>query len=255
MRTPIVAGNWKMHLTPEEARAWLVEFHQSMPEVPSGVEAVVLPAFPLIPVVAERARESGLEVGSQDVSAHRWGAYTGEVSAWQLVGLGARYAVVGHSERRQYWGETSALISEKARRAAEAGLTPIVCVGEPLEVRSAGEAESYVVDQMLGSLEGLAVSDPDRLVIAYEPVWAIGTGRSATPEDAEAMSVALREALARRFEPDFAGRVRILYGGSVKVENFAAIMAKPNVDGGLVGGASLRAEAFAALVRLAGSGL
>ncbi len=251
MRTPLVAGNWKMHKTPSEARVWFNEFLDELGPVPSEAEIAILPSFPLLPLAAEELAGSGVAFGAQDVSAHDWGAFTGEVSAYQVADLGAKYAIVGHSERRKYWREDSALVAEKAKRALEAGLVPILCVGEELEVRERGEAIPFVVNQLLDSLAGVEPGDPARLVIAYEPVWAIGTGKTATPGDAEVMAEAIRSALATRYGEGFAEGVRVLYGGSIKPENFAQILAGPNVDGGLVGGASLEVASFVALSRLA----
>ena len=251
MRTPLVAGNWKMHKTPSEARVWFNEFLDELGPVPSEAEIAILPSFPLLPLAAEELAGSGVAFGAQDVSAHDWGAFTGEVSAYQVADLGAKYAIVGHSERRKYWREDSALVTEKAKRALEAGLVPILCVGEELEVRERGEAIPFVVNQLLDSLAGVEPGDPARLVIAYEPVWAIGTGKTATPGDAEVMAEAIRSALATRYGEGFAEGVRVLYGGSIKPENFAQILAGPNVDGGLVGGASLEVASFVALSRLA----
>jgi len=251
VRTPLVAGNWKMHKTPSEARVWINEFLDELGQVPPGVEVALLPSFPLLPVAAEELAGSGVAFGAQDVSAHDWGAFTGEVSVTMLKDFDCRYVIVGHSERRKYWREDSGLVAEKAKRALEAGLVPILCVGEELTVRERGEAIPFVVGQLLDSLAGVEPPSPDRLVIAYEPVWAIGTGKTATPGDAEVMAEALRSALASRYGEAFAGGVRVLYGGSIKPENFAQILAGPNVDGGLVGGASLEVASFAALVRLA----
>jgi triosephosphate isomerase (TIM) len=250
MRRVLVAGNWKMHKVPSEARVWLAELKRLLPPLDS--EAAVLPAFPMLPVAKEVLSGTGVAYGAQDVSAHREGAYTGEVSARMLADLGCRYAIAGHSERRRYHGERDALVAEKAKRLLEEGITPILCVGEPLEVRERGEAVPYTLAQLLGSLEGVEPEGPDRLVIAYEPVWAIGTGKNATPEDAEAMHQAIRQALAERYGEAFASRVRVLYGGSVNPKNFADLLSMPNVDGGLVGGASLELESFLALLRMAG---
>jgi triosephosphate isomerase len=206
----------------------------------------------MLPVAKEVLSGTGVAYGAQDVSPHREGAYTGEVSARMLSDLGCRYAIVGHSERRRYHGESDTLVAEKAKRLLEEGITPILCVGEPLEVRERGEAVPYTLAQLLGSLKGVEPQSPDRLVIAYEPVWAIGTGKNATPEDAEAMHQAIRQALAERYGEAFASRVRVLYGGSVNPKNFADLLSMPNVDGGLVGGASLELESFLALLRMAG---
>jgi len=250
MRRVLVAGNWKMHKVPSEARVWFAELKRLLPPLQS--EVALLPAYPMLPAAKEVFSGSQVAYGAQDVSAHREGAYTGEGSARMLADLGCRYAIVGHSERRRYHGETDALVAEKARRLLEEGLTPILCVGEPLAVREKGEAVPYTLAQLQGSLEGVEPPSPDALVIAYEPVWAIGTGKNATPEDAEAMHRAIRQALAERYGEGFAMRVRILYGGSVNPTNFAQLLSMPNVDGGLVGGASLELESFLALLRLAG---
>ena len=250
MRRVLVAGNWKMHKTPSEARVWFAELKRLLPPLQS--EAAVLPAFPILPVAKEVLAETQVGYGAQDVSAHKEGAYTGEVSARMLSDLGCRYAIVGHSERRRYHGETDALVAEKAKRLLEEGITPILCVGEPLEVREKGEAVPYTLRQLRGSLEGVEPPGPEALVIAYEPVWAIGTGKNATPEDAEAMHQEIRKALSERYGEAFASRVRILYGGSVNPQNSADLLSMPNVDGGLVGGASLELESFLALLRIAG---
>lgn len=250
MRRVLVAGNWKMHKVPSEARVWLVELKRLLPPLES--EVAVLPAFPMLPVAREVLSGTQVAYGAQDVSPHREGAYTGEVSARMLSDLGCRYAVVGHSERRRYHHETEALVAEKAKRLLEEGITPILCVGEPLEVRERGEAVPYTLAQLRGSLQGLNPPGPEALVIAYEPVWAIGTGRNATPQDAEAMHQAIRQALAELYGEGFARRVRILYGGSVNPKNFAELLSMPNVDGGLVGGASLELESFLSLLRIAG---
>jgi len=239
-----------MHKTPSEARVWFAELKRLLPPLQS--EAAILPAFPILPVAKEVLSETQIAYGAQDVSAHKEGAYTGEVSARMLSDLGCRYAIVGHSERRRYHHETDALVAEKAKRLLEEGITPILCVGEPLEVRERGEAVPYTLAQLLGSLEGVNPPGPEALVIAYEPVWAIGTGRNATPQDAEAMHQAIRQALAELYGEEFARRVRILYGGSVNPKNFADLLSMPNVDGGLVGGASLELESFLALLRIAG---
>lgn len=250
MRRVLVAGNWKMHKTPSEARVWFAELKRLLPPLQS--EAAILPAFPILPVAKEVLSETQIAYGAQDVSAHKEGAYTGEVSARMLSDLGCRYAIVGHSERRRYHHETDTLVAEKAKRLLEEGITPVLCVGEPLEVRERGEAVPYTLAQLRGSLEGVNPPGPEALVIAYEPVWAIGTGRNATPQDAEAMHQAIRQALAELYGEEFARRVRILYGGSVNPKNFADLLSMPNVDGGLVGGASLELESFLALLRIAG---
>jgi len=239
-----------MHKVPSEARVWFTELKRLLPPLES--EVAVLPAFPMLPVAREVLSGTQVAYGAQDVSPHREGAFTGEVSARMLSDLGCRYTIVGHSERRRYHHETDALVAEKAKRLLEEGITPILCVGEPLEVRERGEAVPYTLAQLRGSLEGLNPPGPEALVIAYEPVWAIGTGRNATPQDAEAMHQAIRQTLAELYGEEFARRVRILYGGSVNPKNFADLLSMPNVDGGLVGGASLELESFLSLLRIAG---
>ncbi|WP_018465934.1 triose-phosphate isomerase [Calidithermus timidus] len=252
MRKTLVAGNWKMYKTPSEARAWFKELLERYPTTPA--EAALMVSFPSLPAAQETLWGTVVAYGAQDVSAHVEGAYTGEVSVRMLADVGCKYTVIGHSERRSYHREGDALVAEKARRLLEHGIIPIVCVGEPLEVREAGGAVEYTLRQLEGSLEGVEIEDHDQLVIAYEPVWAIGTGRTATPEDAEAMHREIRAWFARRFDLAFADGVRILYGGSVKPDNAAALFAQPNIDGGLVGGASLQLESFIALLQAAPGG-
>ncbi len=252
LRKPLLAGNWKMNKTPSEARIWFAEFLEANPGLANGsedsLEVAILPSFPLLPVAAEQLAGSAVRYGAQDVSAHEWGAYTGEVAAAQLTDLGATMVIVGHSERRAYWRESDELVAQKAARAMAAGLTPILCIGEPLEVRESGKAVEYTLRQLEGSLEGIALASGDELVIAYEPVWAIGTGKTASAGDAEEMAAAIRGAVAKRYGADVAARIRILYGGSMKPANTAEIMAGPNVDGGLVGGASLDVASFSEMI-------
>lgn len=212
-------------------------------------EVIIAPVFTAIKTVADRLEGSNVKVAGQDcapVGLH--GAHTGEVAADMLYDAGARYVIVGHSERRQMYGDTDALVQAKARCALEAGLTAIVCVGETLEQRDAGHAENVVHEQLAGSLGGLTVSDLQRIIIAYEPVWAIGTGRTATPEQAQEMHAFIRRFLAQRYAVETAQAVRILYGGSVKPENVAELMKQPDIDGALVGGASLQAAGFSRIV-------
>lgn len=229
----LLALNWKMNKTPSEARAWAEELAAGLKAGPAEL-AVMAPAIDLS-VLADRL-PAGVGLGAQDVSAQEAGAYTGEISAAMLKDVGCTYVVVGHSERRDYHGETDAVVAAKAKQAQVHGVTPIVCVGEKLDVREKGEHVPHTLRQLEGSLAGVG---PD-VVIAYEPVWAIGTGKTATAADAEELAAAIRDALTARYGSDSAG-IRILYGGSVKPDNIAAICAKPNVNGALVGGASLKA--------------
>ncbi|WP_221088841.1 triose-phosphate isomerase [Deinococcus aquaedulcis] len=228
----LLALNWKMNKTPTEARAWAQELAGKLSPGPAEL-AVMAPAITLSTLAANLP--AGVAFGGQDVSAHEAGAYTGEISAAMLKDVGATYVVVGHSERREYHGETDAAVAAKAKQAQLSGLIPIVCVGEGLDVRERGEHVAYTLAQLDGSLSGVG---PD-VVIAYEPVWAIGTGKTATADDAEELAAAIREALTTRYGSD-ADEIRVLYGGSVKPDNIASICAKPNVNGALVGGASLK---------------
>ncbi|ALW88807.1 triose-phosphate isomerase [Deinococcus actinosclerus] len=228
----LLALNWKMNKTPTEARAWAQELGEKL-EAGQAELAVMAPAITLSALAANLP--TGVGFGGQDVSAHESGAYTGEISAAMLKDVGATYAVVGHSERRDYHGETDAVVAAKARQAQANGLIPIVCVGEKLDVREAGEHVPFTLAQLAGSLEGVGTD----VVVAYEPVWAIGTGKTATADDAEELAAAIRRALQERYG-DAAAGIRVLYGGSVKPDNIASICAKPNVNGALVGGASLK---------------
>ncbi|GGK88043.1 triose-phosphate isomerase [Deinococcus radiotolerans] len=228
----LLALNWKMNKTPTEARAWAQELGEKLTAGEAEL-AVMAPAVTLSALAANLP--AGVGFGGQDVSAHESGAYTGEISAAMLKDVGATYAVVGHSERRDYHAETDAVVAAKARQAQANGLTPIVCVGEKLDVREADEHVPFTLAQLAGSLEGVGTD----VVIAYEPVWAIGTGKTATAEDAEELAAAIRGALEERYG-SAAADIRVLYGGSVKPDNIASICAKPNVNGALVGGASLK---------------
>jgi triosephosphate isomerase (TIM) len=253
-RTPLMAGNWKSNLNHQEAvvlvqkLAWTLQDKKHDPE---QAEVVVLPPFTGIRGVQTLIDGDRLTIryGAQDVSEHDGGAYTGEISAAMLAKLGCSYVVVGHSERREYHGETDAVVNTKATRTLGAEMTPIVCVGEGLEVRQAGNHVAHTLAQIDGSLAGLSAEQVAGLVVAYEPVWAIGTGEVATPEDAQEVCAAIRARVGETFSPETAEALRILYGGSVKAANIAAIMAQPDVDGALVGGASLQAEEFAAIAR------
>jgi len=258
-RVPLMAGNWKMNLNHQEAvvlvqkLAWILadKKHDF-----GRVEVAVVPPYTDLRSVQTLVDGDRLAIryGAQDVSAHENGAYTGEISAAMLARLGCSYVVVGHSERRQHHGEDDALVNAKAARALTAGITPIVCVGEGLEVRGEGRHVEHTLEQVEGSLAGLSAEQVAGLVVAYEPVWAIGTGEVATPEDAQEVCGAIRSRLAERFGAETAGIVRILYGGSVKAANTAGILAGPDVDGALVGGASLDADEFAQICRIAAGG-
>lgn len=248
-RTPLMAGNWKMNLNHLEAVHLVQGLAMALDDANftyDDVEVVVIPPFTDIRSVQTVVEGDNLKIkyGAQDISTHESGAYTGEVSAAMLAKLGVSYVVVGHSERREYHGESDALVGEKARVALAAGMTPIICCGEGLEVRKEGRHVEHVLAQIDGALDGMDAEQAAKIVIAYEPIWAIGTGEVATPEDAQEVCGAIRARLAELYTPELADSVRVLYGGSVKSTNVADIMAQPDVDGGLVGGASLKAEEF-----------
>lgn len=253
-RTPLMAGNWKSNLNHQEAVVLVQKLAWTLEDKKHDfgkAEVVVIPPFTDLRSVQTLVDGDRLKVGfgAQDVSEHDGGAYTGEISAAMLAKLGCSYVVVGHSERRQYHAETDAIVNAKALKALAADIKPIVCVGEGLEVRQAGEHVEYTLAQIDGSLAGFTPEQLADTVIAYEPVWAIGTGEVATPDDAQEVCAAIRARLTETWSPEVANAVRILYGGSVKAANIAAIMAKSDVDGALVGGASLQAEEFAGIAR------
>ncbi|MFG6304620.1 triose-phosphate isomerase [Corynebacterium hesseae] len=256
-RTPLIAGNWKMNLDHKEAISSLQKFAFSLPkDYYEKVDVAFMVPFTDIRTVQTLVDGDDLQFtyGAQDISKHESGAYTGEVSGKMLSALGCSWAVVGHSERRQYHGETDQLVAEKAAAALANGISPIVCVGEPLNVREAGTQVDYVVTQTRNSLQGLAAEDLAKTVIAYEPVWAIGTGKVASADDAQEVCAAIRELIRELGGDEVAEGIRILYGGSVKVDSIAEIVGKPDVDGGLVGGASLKGEEFAKLAANAAQG-
>ncbi|MEU3964125.1 triose-phosphate isomerase [Streptomyces buecherae] len=251
-RTPLMAGNWKMNLNHLEAIAHVQKLAFALADKDyDTVEVAVLPPFTDLRSVQTLVDGDKLKIkyGAQDISAHDSGAYTGEISGPMLAKLKCTYATVGHSERRQYHGETDQVCNAKVKAAYKHGITPILCVGEGLEVRKAGQHVPHTLAQVDGALEDLPAEQAESIVIAYEPVWAIGTGEVATPEDAQEVCSAIRKRLAELYNKDLADKVRIQYGGSVKAANIAAIMAKPDVDGALIGGAALDADEFVKIVR------
>ena len=256
-RIPLMAGNWKMNLTHPEAVALVQKLAWILADKKhdfARTEVAVIPPFTDLRSVQTLVDGDrlALRYGAQDVSMHDSGAYTGEISAGMLAKLGCSYVVVGHSERREHHAEGDDTINAKARQATAASMTPIVCVGEGLDVRQAGEQVPHTLAQVDGSLAGFKPQEIASLVIAYEPVWAIGTGKVATPDDAQEVCGAIRQRLRALYDDAVADRVRILYGGSVNAKNVADLMTQPDVDGGLVGGASLDADGFAALCKNAG---
>jgi triosephosphate isomerase len=247
-RRPIVVANWKMNLTPSEAGAYVDELRSELGDSPLGPEVVLAPAAPALSAVGAALAGSGVKLAAQNVSAEDRGAFTGEISAEMLGDLGCAYAIVGHSERRGLFGETSDLVSRKAAALLSRAIRPIVCVGETLEEREDGRTDAVIGEQLDGSLAGLHPDHADEFVVAYEPVWAIGTGQTATPALAQDVHAFIRRQLAVRFGAASA-RVRIQYGGSVKPENAGSLLAEPDIDGALVGGASLYPASFASIVR------
>ncbi|WP_109508581.1 triose-phosphate isomerase [Nocardioides speluncae] len=253
-RVPLMAGNWKMNLNHQEAVVLVQKLAWTLSDKRHDygkVEVAVLPPYTDLRSVQTLVDGDRLSIkyGAQDVSTHEPGAYTGEISAAMLAKLGCTYVVVGHSERRQYHAETDEVVNAKAAKVLAAGMTPIVCVGEGLDVRQAGEHVPHTMAQVDGSLAGLSAEQVAGLVIAYEPVWAIGTGEVATPDDAQEVCTAIRGQVAEVHGADTAAAVRILYGGSVKAANVAGIMDKTDVDGCLVGGASLQVDEFGGICR------
>jgi triosephosphate isomerase len=248
MRTPFVVGNWKLHKTIAESLALVTELKNQLGAV-KGVAIGVAPVFTAIHAVAKRLEGTAIATCAQDCHWEAKGAWTGEVAAAQLADAGASWVIVGHSERRQFFGDTSEGVGNKARAALAAGLGVIVCVGESLVERDAGRTLAVVDEQLAGGLAGIDAASAPYVVIAYEPVWAIGTGRTATPAQAQEVHAHIRARLGERLGQAAAGAIRIQYGGSVKPSNAEALMAEPDIDGALVGGASLEAADFVAIVK------
>ncbi|MEV5829932.1 triose-phosphate isomerase [Spirillospora sp. NPDC052242] len=251
-RKPLMAGNWKMNNNHLEAIALVQKMAFALKDADyDAVDVAVIPPFTAIRSVQTLvdADKLGIAYGAQDVSQHASGAYTGEIAGSMLAKLGCTYAVVGHSERRQYHNEDDAVVNAKVKAALAAELTPILCVGEGLDVRKAGEHVAHVLAQVDGGLEKIPAEQAEKVVIAYEPVWAIGTGEVATPQDAQEVCAAIRTRLAELYDGNLADRVRILYGGSVKGSNVAKLMQEADVDGALVGGASLDPGEFVKICR------
>ncbi len=247
MRTPIMAGNWKMYKNVAEAKELATGIVKAIGDV-RGVEAVLCPPFTSLAAVAEAIKGSAISLGAQNCHYEEKGAFTGEVSPKFLLDFGCKYVIIAHSERRQYFGEDDALINRKLKAARAVGLVPIFCVGETLQQRDQDLTFDVLRQQVLKGLEGIQLDDPSRFVIAYEPVWAIGTGKVATPDQAQEVHRYVRDLLGGLWGSDAADRIRIQYGGSVKPDNVRQLMACPDIDGALVGGASLDPDSFAAIV-------
>ena len=247
-RRPIVAGNWKLNKTSDEAERLAGEVVAAVDGV-DGVDVVVCPTYTALERVSGVVKDTPVGLGAQNVYWEAEGAFTGEISTAMLLTCGCSHVILGHSERRQFFGETDATVNRRVKAALEAALSPIVCVGETQEQRESGITEDVVKTQVTGSLDGLSSEEVAKLVVAYEPVWAIGTGLTATPEQAEDVHALIRAVLAEGFGQEVADGVRLQYGGSVKPDNAAVLFSQPNIDGGLIGGAALDAESFAAVVK------
>lgn len=245
MRKPIIAGNWKMHKTIAEAK----QFVEQLPVIEEGIDAVICAPFTSLPALAEVLQGKNIALGAQNVHWAEEGAFTGEISASMLKEIGVKYVIVGHSERRAYFNETDDTVNERAHAAFRAGLTPIVCVGEDLEQREAGRTKEVVKVQMVAAMKQISSEQMKQMVVAYEPIWAIGTGRTSSAEDANEVISAIREFIADQFDQQIANQVRIQYGGSVKPDNIAGFMSQSDIDGALVGGASLQPDSFTSLVK------
>jgi len=248
-RKPFIAGNWKMHKTIEESRQLAAGLKNEVAGLTDKVTVVLGPVFTALSAVADEVRGTDIGVAAQNMCWEREGAYTGEISPYMIKDAGAAYVILGHSERRQYARESDALINQKVKLALAEGLKPIVCVGETLAEREGNKTARVVKKQVKGVLEGLTAEQMASVVIAYEPVWAIGTGKVATKEQAQEVHLMIRKLVRKLFDKDVAKNAIILYGGSVKPENTAELMSQPDVDGALVGGASLKADSFAAIVK------
>jgi len=248
MRTPVIAGNWKMNKTVAEAVALASEIKEKVAGV-ENVKIIVCPVFTAVKSVADVLKGSNVKVGAQDMYWETSGAYTGEVSGEMLLEAGAEYVIIGHSERRQYFGETNETVNKKLKKALSIGLKPIVCIGETLADRESGATEAVVEKQVREGFVGLTAEEMKGTIIAYEPVWAIGTGKTATAEQAEAVHAFVRNLVAQLWDKETADAVVIQYGGSMKPENVASLLAQPDIDGGLIGGAALKADSFEKLVK------
>ena len=249
-RRPVIAGNWKMNLTPSEAKAFAGELYNKIKSKRGCDVVVCVPAID-IPAVAKALSGAAIKVGAQNVHFKKSGAFTGEISADMLVDAGAKYVVIGHSERRQYFGETDETVNLRTKAALDAGLTAIVCVGEVLSERENGITAEVVARQVKLALLGIEEAQMKNVIFAYEPVWAIGTGKTATPEQADEVCGLIRNVIAEKYGKPVARAAIIQYGGSMNAKNAAELLAKPNIDGGLIGGASLKADDFAIIVEAA----
>lgn len=248
MRKPIIAGNWKMNTSIDEAVKLVEDLKSEVANV-TDVEVVVCPPFTHLSVIKEKVSGSNISLGAQNVSVNDNGAYTGEISIEMLKEIGCDYVVLGHSERRQYFNESDQFINSKVKKVLASGLKPIICVGEKLEEREKNITSDIITKQIKGCLEGLSESDMRKCVIAYEPVWAIGTGKTASNDQAQEVHKLIRDLLTKLFSESLSQEIRIQYGGSVKPDNVDGLMSEKDIDGALVGGAALKADSFGAIVK------
>lgn len=248
MRTPVIAGNWKLNKTPHEAIELVTELKRALADV-QGVDIIVCPVSVCLADVNDVIQESNIALGAQNLYWEDTGAFTGEISGPIIKAAGCTYVIIGHSERRQYFGETNETVNKRIRAALNAGLTPIVCVGETLEERESDKTFDVVRDHVAGALAGFSADEVSSMIIAYEPVWAIGTGKTATPDQAQEVHKYIRDLLAELYSSEVAEAVRLQYGGSVKPDNIEELIGQPDIDGALVGGASLKGDSFAAIVK------
>lgn len=244
MRKYLMAGNWKMNMIPSEAKQFAQQLASSIKELESNVEVMIAPPFTALAGVSEAIKGSVIKLGAQNLNDNESGAYTGEISADMLLDLGVEYVIIGHSERRAIYKESDELINKKVKFALAKGLKPVLCCGELLEEREAGKTNDVVVGQLKKNLEGISDADMKKIVIAYEPVWAIGTGKTATPEIAQDVHKVIRDLLTELYSKDVAEEITVQYGGSVKDSNVDELMGQNDIDGALVGGASLKVDSF-----------
>lgn len=250
MRKPIIAGNWKMNMTPSETKTLVSELIPLVKD--AECEVVICPPYVDLALTKELTANTNIKVGAQNVHWADKGAFTGEISVPMLKCIGVEYAIIGHSERRQFFGETNENVNRRAKAALAGGITPIICVGETLQQRENGETDKLVTSQTLAALDGMANEDVKKAVIAYEPIWAIGTGKTASAEDANTTIAVIRNSISDKFGKETGDAVRIQYGGSMNPKNVNELMAMPEIDGGLIGGASLKAEDFSKVVKFRG---
>lgn len=247
MRLPLIAGNWKLNKTPNETIVFLEEFKPLVAGA-EGLEILICPPFTSINVATYLTKKTNIKIGAQNIFWEKSGAFTGEVSGDMVKELGCEYVIIGHSERREYFSETDEIVNKKIMSAFAAKLIPIVCIGETLAQREAGKVEEVIANQVTAGFKGLTAKEHGKIVVAYEPVWAIGTGKTATSEQANEVHVLIRKLLEKQFGKECAQGIRILYGGSVKPENIKELMAQSDIDGALVGGASLKTDIFVKIV-------